>query len=52
LIDWCLTPTLAVFQIYRGVNKFPVDLDTEKAIRNKTYLFIKQTGDMYKYKKH
>ena len=22
LIDWCLTPTLAIFQLYRGVNKF------------------------------
>jgi len=22
LIDWCLTPTLAGFQLYRGVNKF------------------------------
>jgi hypothetical protein len=22
LIDWCLTPTLAVFWLYRGVNKF------------------------------
>jgi hypothetical protein len=22
LIDWCLTPTLVVFQLYRGVNKF------------------------------
>jgi len=22
LIDWCLTPTLAVLQIFRGVNKF------------------------------
>jgi hypothetical protein len=21
LIDWCLTPTLAVFQLYRGINK-------------------------------
>ena len=21
LIDWCLTPTLAVFQLYRGVHK-------------------------------
>jgi hypothetical protein len=20
LIDWCLTPTLAVFQLYRGVD--------------------------------
>jgi hypothetical protein len=23
LIDWCLMPTLAIFQLYRGVNKFP-----------------------------
>jgi hypothetical protein len=22
LIDWCLTPTLAIFKLYRGVNKF------------------------------
>ena len=22
LIDWCLTPTLAIFQLYRGANKF------------------------------
>ena len=22
MIDWCLTPTLAVFQLYRGINKF------------------------------
>jgi len=22
LIDWCLTPTLAIFQLYRGMNKF------------------------------
>jgi hypothetical protein len=22
LIDWCLTPTLAVIQLYRGVSKF------------------------------
>jgi hypothetical protein len=21
LIDWCLTPTLAVFQLYHGMNK-------------------------------
>jgi len=21
LIDWCLTPTLSVFQLYHGVNK-------------------------------
>jgi hypothetical protein len=27
-IDWCLTLTLAIFQLYRGVNKFCVYLDT------------------------
>ena len=26
LIDWCLTPTLAIFQLYRGVNKFYINL--------------------------
>jgi len=24
LIEWCLTPTLAVFQLYRGVNDFRI----------------------------
>jgi hypothetical protein len=24
LIDWCLTPTLAIFHLYRGVNKLYV----------------------------
>jgi len=28
LIDWCFTPTLAIFQLYRGVNKVYVSLDT------------------------
>ena len=27
-IDWCLTPTLAIFQLYRGVNTFYVTVDT------------------------
>jgi len=26
LIDWYLTPTLVVFQPYRGVNKFYINL--------------------------
>jgi hypothetical protein len=26
LIDWCLMPTLAVFQLYRGVNTFYINL--------------------------
>ena len=25
LIDWCLTPTVAVFQLYRGMNKFYIN---------------------------
>jgi len=33
MIDWCLTPTLAVFQLYRGVNKFYI-LNNYKTIRN------------------
>jgi hypothetical protein len=32
-------PTLAVFQLYRGVNKFYI-LDTYKILKNKTYLFM------------
>jgi hypothetical protein len=26
LIDWCLTQTLAVFQLYRGVNKLYINI--------------------------
>ena len=48
LIDWCLTPALAIFQLDRGANKFCVNLDTYKTIRNNTMLSIKQTGYMYK----
>jgi hypothetical protein len=29
-------PTLAIFQLYRGVTKFIINLDTYKTIRNKT----------------
>jgi len=32
-------PTLAVFQLYRGVNNFDI-LDTYKILRNKIYLPI------------
>jgi len=27
LIDWCLTPTLTVFQLYRGVNTFYISIN-------------------------
>ena len=36
LIDWCLAPTLAVFQLYRGVNEYYINLDTYNTLRNKT----------------
>jgi len=38
LIDWCLPPTLTVFQLYRGVNKFYI-LDTYKTLRNKICVY-------------
>ena len=44
LIDWCLTPALAIFQLGRGMNKFCISLDTYKTLRIKTMLSIKKTG--------
>jgi len=29
LIDWCFTPTLAIFQLYRGLNNFFYDHVTD-----------------------
>ena len=43
LMDCCLTPALAIFQLDRGVNFFCISLDTYKTIRNKTRLSIKKT---------
>jgi hypothetical protein len=40
-INWCLTQTLTVFQLYRGMNKFYVS-DTQKTTRNKRHMFTKQ----------
>ena len=37
MIDWCLMPTIAIFQLYCGVIKFYI-LDTWKTLRNKRYL--------------
>ena len=50
LVDWYLTPTLAVFQLYPRVNKCYYNLDTYRILKYKTYLSIKQRGNMYKYK--
>ena len=36
LIDWWFMTTLAIFQLYRGVNKFIINLDTYKTIRDQT----------------
>ena len=30
-IDWCLTPTLAVFQPYRAVNKYYINLPEDQS---------------------
>ena len=35
LINWCLTPTLAVVQLYRGVIKFYIILDIKNEITEK-----------------
>ena len=43
LIYWCLTPTLAIFQLYRVVNKFCYSTETSTSsleIKHKTYLPI------------
>ena len=29
MIDWCLMPTLAIFQLYHGMKKLNVNLDTD-----------------------
>ena len=50
LIEGFLTPSLAIFQLYRGANDFIIYLDIYMTLRNKTYFSIKQTGYMYKYK--
>ena len=48
LIDWCLTPTLTIFQLYHGMNKCNINLDIYKIIIYKSYLSIKQAWYMYK----
>ena len=51
LIDWCFMPTLAIFQLYRGVIKFYYYMyapTRSLEIKHKTYLFIKQSDNMYK----
>jgi hypothetical protein len=34
-IDWCLTPTVSIFQLYRGVIKFIINLDNQIIYTNK-----------------
>ena len=33
LIDWCLTPTLAVFQLYHGVANLTKSIDHENGAK-------------------
>ena len=35
-IDWCLTPTLAVFQLYRGVSKCYINLPEQRQTKQET----------------
>ena len=52
LIDWCLTPTLTVFQLYDGVNFYMLTWDTHMTRINKTYFSIKQIYDSILFRKH
>jgi len=48
LIGWCLTPTLALFQPYRGVNKCYINLKTHtRPFREIKHIINKQAGYMY-----
>jgi len=44
LIDWCLTPTLAIFQIYRDVNKFYYQLRVKVEKLSFEYSYIVQVA--------
>jgi len=51
LIDWCFTPTLAIFQLYRDVIKnfyYKYTPTSSLEIKHKTHLSIKQSDNMYK----
>ena len=39
-IDWCLMPTLAIFQLYRGVNKFHATVTVVKWYLSITITFL------------
>jgi hypothetical protein len=40
-IDWCLTPILSIFQLYRGVNKFCLLISSfTRPLEIKTYFCI------------
>jgi hypothetical protein len=49
LIDWCLTPTIAVFQLYRAVKKMyiltwthtrPLEIKNKKLVYKITGLYV------------
>ena len=45
LIDWCLMPTLALFQLYCGMNKCYINLDTLDNRHQKQNILV----DVFKY---
>jgi hypothetical protein len=48
MIDWCLMPTLAIFQLYRGVKKFGCDLSSTKNLFRFMFNFKPQREDSEK----
>jgi hypothetical protein len=50
LINWCATPTLVVFHLYRWVKKLEIDFLNSKTLRNKKkYWYKKKSCYIYKY---
>jgi len=53
LIDWCLAPTLAVFQLYRDDRRDPIlQINFIRKTGNKTYVCEKNNtgGNNYSFK--
>ena len=44
VVDWCFTPTSAVFQLNSGVNKLWINFRKHMTLRTKTYFHIKEPG--------
>ena len=47
LINWCATPTLVVFHLYRWVKKLEIDFLNSKTLRNKKKYWCKKKNVLY-----